>query len=620
MPADRLRLGPSDGTGRSGSGATFRGSRLTEHRTASQPSLPLRGVPLLVVSLLLCGAGHAVQAQEILLDRVVEMAGVTLFASRSDPHAWYYLPDSPRVAERDGVPEFSLVKYTAPPTATGGGGQGITAARGGGVLHLLAVYGVSDDRLQRAADALRAVPERKEDRIAGPIVFRAGTFALVSSVASTGGMARRISGMGPAPVLEGGKVAVSVELDPEGATFLWQSFTMESPDVSLAFSMEVEGYRTPYEAELVADWDRLYSRRDIQARLKVVWFGFDVKVLVDECFSNGTIRLDVKGESSSLQPLLEAAHAKIASLLFDPLPQAPPPQEASAGGVLGALLGSARRNYVDLFAGYQMTRQRLAGSARIRLAQQRAERLHALLTGSIGPLGRRWRTDQRFFRTISLEDPAFRQREIAVSLDGDVTAFASAVERLVVQLEKRHGDGSVTMREGMLDPRTLSETGNRLLFVYPNAGDADLQEWLRYRYRAVWSFRGGRQHDSGWQDADAFALSLHPPYAVRRVSFEGDPAALSSAGVRSVLVTVSWEFLGQPRTERITLRPGAWSREVELVLPDEQPAVSVTLTWHLAGGRTLQRGPFNEDSEIVYVDEIPATAGQASAPAQGGLS
>ena len=209
-------------------------------------------------------------AQEVSLDRSLTAAGVTLFRSRTDAHAWYYLPDEPRIAESEnGEPEFSLVKYTSPAEAVGGGTDGITSARGGGVLHLLARYGVSEERLAAALEALREDDEREEDRIVGPIQYRSGTFALISSVADPeGGMARRVSGTGRAPLLEGGKAAVSVALTPQGASFLWKSFDMETPDVSLVFSLEMEGYRTPYEAELVVDWDRVFSHEalDVQAK------------------------------------------------------------------------------------------------------------------------------------------------------------------------------------------------------------------------------------------------------------------------------------------------------------------------------------------------------------------
>jgi hypothetical protein len=557
---------------------------------------------------LLLVAGPAA-AQEVLLDRSLVVAGVTLFGSRTDPQAWYYLPDEPRIATTDqGLPEFSLVKYASPAEATGGGAHGITAARGGGVLHFLALYGVTPSRLARAEQALRALEDHEEDRIVGPIQYRAGSFALVSSVAATdGGMARRVTCTGRAPLLEGGKVAVSVGLTPEGATFLERSLEMENPDISLAFSMEMEGYRSPYEADLVVDWDRVWAHQELEARAKVFFVGLEVDMLIDEMVTNGAIRVEVKGESSSMEPLLAAAYAKVTEMMFDPAPpdQADQADAGDLGNVVSRVIGSVRRSTVDLFAGYQLTRIKRSGTARISLRQQRAERLFALLTGNVGPLAREWRDDERFFRAINLEDPTFRTREVTFSFDGDAADFAKVVNHLVVQLRKRHGDGSETTREAMLDPRTLTTEANRIVFAYGWSGEPDQQSWLGYDWRAVWSFRGGRSHDTGWQSADSFAIALRPPYDVRTVFFDGEPEALEAAGVRSVLARVEWDFLGETKSERLTLRRGRWSDELELVLAADQPTYSVFLEWHLQDGSRPSRGPWQEESGVVYIDEFP---------------
>ncbi|HOC44070.1 MAG TPA: hypothetical protein PKJ99_13720 [Thermoanaerobaculales bacterium] len=550
-------------------------------------------------------------AQEVLLDRSLSVAGVTLFGSRTDPRGWYYLPDEPRIATGEqGLPEFSLVKYALPAEATGGGARGITSAQGGGVLHFLATYGVTEARLARAEAALAALDDHREDRILGPIQYRSGSFALVSSVAATdGGMARRVTGAGRAPLLEGGKVAVSVGLTPEGATFLERSLEMENPDISLAFSMEIEGYRSPYEADLVVDWDRVWAHQELEARAKIVYVGVEVDMLIDEMVTNGAIRVEVKGESSSMEALLDSAYAKVTEMMFDPAPPARAEQgdAGDLGNVVGQLLGSVRRSTVDLFAGYQLTRVKRSGTARISLRQQRAEPLFVLLTGNVGALAREWRDDPRFFRSINLEDPTFRTREVTFSFDGDAVDFAKVVNHLVVQLRKRHGDGSETTREAVLDPTTMAGAGNRIVFAYNWSGEPSQQEWLGFEWRGVWSFRGGRSHDTGWQAADAFAVALRPPYEVRTVAFDGAPETLESAGVRSVLARIEWDFLGEAKSELVTLRRGHWSDELELVLAADNPTYSVSLQWHLQDGSQPTRGPWVEESGVVYIDELPET-------------
>ena len=550
-------------------------------------------------------------AQEVLLDRTLTAGGLTLFAALDEPGGWYYLPDEPRIAtDEHGRPEFSLVKYASAAEATGGGSHGITAADGGGVLHFLATYGVGDVRLARARAALREMEGHEDDRILGPIQFRAGSFALVSTVAATdGGMARKVTGTGRAPLLEGGKIAVSVGLTPEGATFLERSLEMENPDISLAFSMEMEGYREPYEADLVVNWDKVWSHKEIEARVKVYFVGAEVDLLLDEMATNGAIRVEAKGESASMEKLLDAAYSKVSDMLFD---QAPPGQAEretidDIGNTVSRILGSARRSTVDIFAGYRLSKKKRSGTARISLRHQRAERLFILLTGNVGPLAREWRNDPRFFRSVNLEDPTFRNREVTFSFDGDAADFGKVVNHLVVQLRKTHGDGSQTTREAMLDPRTLAEGDNRIVFAYGWAGETDQTSWMNYDWRAVWSFRGGRSHDTGWQTADSFAIALRPPYDVRTVFFDGEPAALEDAGVRSVLARIEWDFLGEAKSERLTLRRGRWTEELELVLPAEKPTYSVFLEWHLTDGTRPSRGPWIEESGIVYIDELSGT-------------
>nr|MCW8985731.1 hypothetical protein [Thermoanaerobaculales bacterium] len=386
----------------------------------------------------------------------------------------------------------------------------------------------------------------------------------------------------------------------------WQAFEMATPDVSLVFSMQMEGYRTPYEAELVVDWDKAWTHQKIEARVKYMWIGAEVEALIDDLVTNGAVRIEVKGESASMEKLLDAAYSKVMGLMFDPMPSAQQPAEtAGVGDMMKAILEKAKKNSpVDLFAGYKLTNKRMAGQARIRLRQQRAEPLFVLLTGNVGPLALEWRDDPRFFRAINLEDPTFRQREVSFSFDGDAADFGRVVNHLVVQLRKRHGDGGVTMREAVLEPAEVG-TSNRMVFAYSNSGDNDLAQWMEFEWRAVWSFRGGRTHDTGWQETDAFAVALRPPFAVRRLLFDGEPDALEAAGVRSVLARVDWNFLGQERSERLTLRRGAWSDELELVLPAEDPTCSVFLEWHLSGGRKVSRGPWLEESDVVYIDEIP---------------
>ena len=62
--------------------------------------------------------------------------------------------------------------------------------------------------------------------------------------------------------------------------------------------------------------------------------------------------------------------------------------------------------------------------------------LFTLLTGNIGPLAQEWRDDPQFFRSVNLEDPTFRNREVTFSFDGDAEGFRAQLDALRDEVRK----------------------------------------------------------------------------------------------------------------------------------------------------------------------------------------
>ena len=76
------------------------------------------------------------------------------YQSLDDPLVYYYLPDSPRLATKNGKPQFSFLKYARTQET---GEAGITRAQGGGIVHFLVTYGADEARVPggRARDSRR---------------------------------------------------------------------------------------------------------------------------------------------------------------------------------------------------------------------------------------------------------------------------------------------------------------------------------------------------------------------------------------------------------------------------------------------------------------------------------
>jgi hypothetical protein len=133
-------------------------------------------------------------------------------------------------------------------------------------VHALVTLSVTPEDLKEAQTELdRLKPGAK---IEGPVMYKSGTFGLVSAFANKeGDLTKQVVGLGRAPVLDGAKAAVSIQLTKLGAKILWESFQTPTPDISFSFDMELEGYLSPKQATIEADWDRVYEHQAFDAAI-----------------------------------------------------------------------------------------------------------------------------------------------------------------------------------------------------------------------------------------------------------------------------------------------------------------------------------------------------------------
>ncbi len=259
---------------------------------------------------------HQAKAQELLLDQMQSAAGLKMFPVYGEPKSFYYMPDKIQIPKgRDGKPQFSFLKFV---NDDGGNGEGgIQNVDGGGLVTFLVAFEVDDQTIQRAqADLQGKVPGAK---IIGPLNYREGTFALVSEFQQEDGdWAKRVLGLGKAPVMEGHKAAVSIRLTKTGSTILWNSFEQAASNINVSFEMIIGGYRNPYEAKMTAWWEKIAKNRALNVGARTDYFGVDIQDIMKELREEGGIELEVKGEDAKIDRLWEMAYGKLAAQLFEP--------------------------------------------------------------------------------------------------------------------------------------------------------------------------------------------------------------------------------------------------------------------------------------------------------------
>lgn len=260
-------------------------------------------------------------AQDIILDRPVRAGELTLFQSLRNKNEYFYLLDKPRMARDErGRPQFSFLRYVEN-VGSAGDEADIDEGQGGGIVHAVIELGVTEEQLSMARQALRRV--NSSGTIVGPAIYEGGTIALISSVSDPeSGFSRKVIGLGKAPILDGQKAAVSILLTKLGAKVLWESFQTPTPDMSISFEMELEGYQSPKSVTIEANFEQIYTHQSFQAgmisRQGQTMLAGEIDQAYDDLYQSGAIKVTQIGEDEDLEKALEDAYSKLTRMMFEP--------------------------------------------------------------------------------------------------------------------------------------------------------------------------------------------------------------------------------------------------------------------------------------------------------------
>lgn len=296
-----------------------------------------------------------VHAQRINLDKPVKAGELTVFPDIEDEKKYYYVSDKPRLAtDANGRPQFSFLRYVDNIASAANQPESIQGD-GGGIVHAVVTLEVTRDQIREAQRALQSI--QSDAVIQGPVVYKSGRFGIISAFKDPqGGLSRQVVGLGTAPILDGQKAAVSIQLTREGAKILWESFKTTAPDISFTFEMEVAGYRSPKKALIEANFDQIYEHKAFSAGLATQMLAVEIKTAFDDLVRSGAIKLTQIGEDEKLDALISTAYNKISDMMFSPLNGTGNPSLSDLGGATGTSSSMLDRASTMLNQNRQSTR------------------------------------------------------------------------------------------------------------------------------------------------------------------------------------------------------------------------------------------------------------------------
>jgi len=558
--------------------------------------------------------------QQIFIDQPIEAGDLLVFPHITDTTKYYYLPNKIVMGTTEaGGPQFSFLRYVQN-TKQSGSGESISEGKGGGIVHALVELKVEESDLSRAQAVLREKTQNDEATIFGPIIYNGGTFSLVSSFADEGGdFTDKVVGVGKAPVFVGNKAAVSMSLTKLGAKILWESCQTPTPDLSFSFVMDLEGYRSPMNAKIEVNWDKVYTHEQFTGGINacypgVVCIGADISAAFDELREDGTIVVTNYGADEKMEQLIEIAYKKLADMMFAPFSM---PYGDKEKGTLEQIIDGAsslqksQPAVVSLSFSYEFKEQKKSGEYTIDLSKATKETFSFRFDEN---LGSEISECVDCFTQINLDDPFYKQREILVSIDGlNSDQFSKYINYVTVSMRKEHGSDGETIDEIRIaenDFNAALGSPFRLLYGWKNEADENRAEWLTYNVKTYWSFFGDHSVEGEWQKTDQVGLNLAPPFHPVKVSVEADPDMLKDAKIRLATVKFYYDYGAGEKVEQITIKA---NQEVpadlaEFMLRSGEYDYEYEINWRLFGNRRLTTGRKKTSDTLLYVDEIPTDA------------
>lgn len=543
------------------------------------------------------------------------VGGVQFLQDRENPNDFYYIPQYPRVSQKeDGSLEILCMKYVG----TGG------SATNGGIFHALIEFTLPAQMLTNLEDELKRIAGSSA-RIAGPVPIQqavkdgeAGlaSFQVVSSILKDNTFTKSIITSGFAPFLPGSKAAISARLSQEGATLLFATLERPTSDVSIALSGYYEAAVKAYEAEVVAESKVIYEHF---SRIQNKSEGFtkdEIRNISDKLVRDQVIKIQsfdrgaaLNVNTKDMDAILSMITDKLIELMFnaekgwakDPervaavgQNQIPMRQERGFFGQLFA--GTGNQEYIsdDQFVLKKVKDERL-NRFYLNLSKTTTIKVPIYTSGNIAFLMSTLEKEEKskYFFTVNTDDEDFQTRDINVQIDGAFAeAFGEFFNNVSVNFRKSYGNEQSDVTKDVVFDRKAVESGNVLQhIIYPRLG-MKKNDWLNYEYKISWSLKGNTStvNDINWKKSDGNVITLVPPFEKRVIEVDADRGFFKEQGVISASVRFLSIVKGQAVVQKtMVLRATDTDLTSKVALfHDPGESVGYQVTWYRKEGEVKE--------------------------------
>ena len=239
--------------------------------------------------------------------------GVPVFADHADEHVFWYLPTQVSLAQRNGQPVLSFIKYRDP------------EGRGGGLLSFQVDLGLSPHALARIEGRLSELDSRP--RLV-PVPFTEGSVQCVTLDAgsgreSSGDMPRLVNQvLGTAhPSLQGMNSAIfTLSLGSDGAQVVEAALKGGQSLLGVVYQLDYTAMQPPLQVKLTARMEQIYRFLGASVGAQYKFVRADLSAAIERMKAQKKLvieRIDTVGTPASAQELEEVTRLFTDQLLKD---------------------------------------------------------------------------------------------------------------------------------------------------------------------------------------------------------------------------------------------------------------------------------------------------------------
>ena len=283
--------------------------------------------------------------------------GMMIYGDHANPSMFYYVPERPRLARNDGVPEFVYLKYRRDITDNPDFDPDTKQSLGGGFMAFTVDLGVEDDELKEIKKELARFSDG--DVKVAPIQFRKGSVRLTitkdaadakdAAPGTPHGLTffEEVYGATTPSLFGFNRATFALVLSQEAATLFEAALRSGVSPIGVIYDLEFLGMRPAFDVRISANYHRVYTELDLQfgakGQVSVVSLGVDIGAAFQTMRDKGIIKVEVTNftDDQDLRKQADAAFDWFKTELLKDFFKSSiePPQLVKSGGAGGGAGG-----------------------------------------------------------------------------------------------------------------------------------------------------------------------------------------------------------------------------------------------------------------------------------------